>query len=43
MDADEEEFMGNVFDTLCAALTESENKKLFIDSEGVDLMVLMLK
>ena len=35
--------MENVFDTLCSALGEPENKKLFLDSEGVDLMVLMLK
>ena len=42
-DADETEFMENVFDTLCSTLGEPENKKLFLDSEGVDLMVLMLK
>lgn len=41
-DADEEEFMENIFDSLCAALTEPEVKKMFLDSEGVDLMVLML-
>ena len=35
--------MENVFDTLCSALGEAENKKLFLDSEGIDLMVLMLK
>ncbi|KAH8118573.1 DUF1716-domain-containing protein [Phellopilus nigrolimitatus] len=43
VDADEEEFMGNVFDALCAALSEPEIKKLFLDAEGIDLMVLMLK
>ncbi|KIP10420.1 hypothetical protein PHLGIDRAFT_125614 [Phlebiopsis gigantea 11061_1 CR5-6] len=43
VDADETEFMENVFDTLCSALGEEENKKLFLDSEGIDLMVLMLK
>jgi len=43
VDADEAEFMENVFDTLCSALVEPELKKLFLDSEGVDLMVLMLK
>lgn len=42
-DADETEFMENVFDSLCSALGEPENKKLFLDSEGVDLMVIMLK
>ena len=35
--------MENVFDALCAALTEPENKKLFLDAEGIDLMVLMMK
>lgn len=35
--------MENIFDSLSAALTEPEVKKLFLDSEGVDLMVLMLK
>lgn len=43
MDADETEFMENVFDSLCSALAEPEIKKLFLDSEGIDLMVLMLK
>ncbi|EMD40739.1 hypothetical protein CERSUDRAFT_45089 [Gelatoporia subvermispora B] len=43
VDADETEFMENVFDTLCSALAEHEVKKLFLDSEGVDLMVLMMK
>lgn len=42
-DADETEFMENVFDSLCSALAEPEIKKLFLDSEGVDLMVLMMK
>ena len=40
---EESEFMENVFDAMCSALTESENKQLFLDSEGVDLMVLMMK
>lgn len=35
--------MENVFDALCSALTEPENKQLFLDSEGVDLMVLIMK
>jgi hypothetical protein len=42
-DADEAEFMENVFDSLCSALAESEIKDLFLKSEGVDLMVLMMK
>lgn len=43
VDADEEEFMENVFDSLCAALSEPEIKNLFLEAEGVDLMVLMMK
>ena len=35
--------MENVFDTLCSALHEPEIKVLFLKSEGVDLMVLMMK
>ncbi|KAF9780181.1 Catenin-beta-like protein [Thelephora terrestris] len=42
-EGEETEFMENVFDALCSALAEPENKKLFLDSEGVDLMVLMTK
>ncbi|CCM01593.1 uncharacterized protein FIBRA_03653 [Fibroporia radiculosa] len=43
VDPDETEFMENVFDSLCSALAEAEIKKLFLDSEGVDLMVIMMK
>jgi beta-catenin-like protein 1 len=35
--------MENVFDSLCSALAEAEIKDLFLKSEGVDLMVLMMK
>ncbi|KAH9977796.1 Catenin-beta-like protein [Lactifluus volemus] len=42
-DPDEAEFMENVFDTLCSALAEAEIKDLFLKSEGVDLMVLIMK
>lgn len=35
--------MENMFDALCSALSEPENKKLFLDSEGVDLMILIMK
>lgn len=42
-DADEAEFMENVFDSLCSALAEAEIKDLLLKSEGVDLMVLMMK
>ncbi|OBZ70506.1 Beta-catenin-like protein 1 [Grifola frondosa] len=43
IDADETEFMENVFDALCSALSEPEIKRQFLASEGVDLMVLMMK
>lgn len=42
-DADEVEFMENVFDALCSALNETEIKKLFLAAEGHDLMILMMK
>ena len=35
--------MENLFDVLCSALGEPEIKQQFLDSEGVDLMVLMMK
>ncbi|KAI9448047.1 DUF1716-domain-containing protein [Lactarius indigo] len=41
-DTDETEFMENIFDSLCSALAEAEIKKLFLKSEGVDLMVLTM-
>ncbi|EPQ59414.1 DUF1716-domain-containing protein [Gloeophyllum trabeum ATCC 11539] len=43
VDGDEAEFMENIFDTLCSALGEPEIKDLFLKSEGVDLMVLLMK
>ena len=35
--------MENVFDSLCSALAEAEIKDSFLKSEGVDLMVLMMR
>jgi len=35
--------MENVFDALCSTLVEPEIKSLFLKSEGIDLMVLMMK
>ncbi|KIK30812.1 hypothetical protein PISMIDRAFT_87023 [Pisolithus microcarpus 441] len=43
VDADEAEFMENLFDALCSALSEPATKSLFLASEGVDLMLLMMK
>lgn len=41
--AEETEFMENVFDLLCSALSEPEVKRAFLDGEGVELMVIMMK
>lgn len=35
--------MENLFDALCSALSESSIKQLFLDAEGPDLMILMMK
>nr|GAT59458.1 predicted protein [Mycena chlorophos] len=43
VNADETEFMENVFDALCSALNEEAIKTMFIASEGPDLLVLMMK
>ncbi|KAJ7781192.1 Catenin-beta-like protein [Mycena metata] len=43
VDADETEFMENVFDSLCSALSEEPIKELFLKAEGPDLMVLVMK
>ncbi|XP_006460303.1 hypothetical protein AGABI2DRAFT_220238 [Agaricus bisporus var. bisporus H97] len=43
VDPDETEFMENLFDALCSALSEAPIKRLFLDAEGPDLMVLMMK
>ncbi|KAI1795224.1 Catenin-beta-like protein [Ganoderma leucocontextum] len=43
VDPDETEFMENIYDCLCSALGEPEIKLQFLDSEGVDLMVLIMK
>ncbi|KAF8736475.1 hypothetical protein AX14_000272 [Amanita brunnescens Koide BX004] len=43
IDADETEFMENIFDSLCSALSEVAIKKLFLEAEGPDLMILMIK
>ncbi|ODN75598.1 hypothetical protein L202_06717 [Cryptococcus amylolentus CBS 6039] len=42
-DGEELEFMENVFDCLCTSLAEPEMKQEFHDSEGVELMVMMMK
>jgi len=43
VDAEETEFMDNLFTSLCSALSEASIKGLFLDAEGLDLMILMIK
>ncbi|KAF5322334.1 hypothetical protein D9619_000901 [Psilocybe cf. subviscida] len=43
VDAEETEFMENLFDALCSAMSDISVKKLFLEAEGCDLMVLMMK
>lgn len=42
-DDDEAEMMENFFTSLCSALAEPEIKKLFLEGEGVELMLIMIK
>ncbi|KAG0004455.1 hypothetical protein BGZ79_009235 [Entomortierella chlamydospora] len=42
-DPDEIELLENLFDGLCSALGEKENKQLFLEGEGIELMVIMIK
>lgn len=41
--ADELEFMENIFDSICSALSAPSFKLAFLDGEGIELMCLMLK
>ena len=41
--AEETEYMENIFDALCSALSEPENTKTFLEEEGTELMVIMMK
>ncbi|OBZ88806.1 Beta-catenin-like protein 1, partial [Choanephora cucurbitarum] len=40
---DESEMVENYFNAMCLLLNEPENKVRFLESEGIELMVLMLK
>ncbi|KAK0537868.1 hypothetical protein OC842_001468 [Tilletia horrida] len=40
---EETEFMENLFDALCTSLSVDENKKRFLDGEGVELMVIIMR
>lgn len=41
--AEEEEMVENICNTLCVACTPSENRQLFLKSEGLDLIRLLIK
>ena len=41
--ADELEYMENLFDSLCSLLSSSEAKASFVQEEGTELMVIMLR
>ena len=43
VDEDETEFLENVFDSLCLCLSEPSGKKKFLDGEGLELMILLIK
>ncbi|KAF9305331.1 hypothetical protein BGZ74_010549 [Mortierella antarctica] len=42
-DPDEIEMLENLFDCLCSTLAEKEIKQLFLEGEGIELMVIMIK
>lgn len=42
-DAEEIEFLENLFDILCATLATKRNKLQFYESEGTELMCIFLK
>lgn len=42
-DAEEAEFFENTVDALCAALSVRENRVLFVEAEGVELMIRLLR
>jgi beta-catenin-like protein 1 len=41
--SDEEEFVENLFDSLCSLLQLFKNQQIFMELEGIDLMLLLLK
>ncbi|KAI9627395.1 hypothetical protein H4Q26_017392 [Puccinia striiformis f. sp. tritici PST-130] len=42
-DADEIEFMENIFDSLCSVLLVPDHKVKFLEGEGVELMIILMK
>lgn len=43
IDADENEFLENLFDVICSCLLLSDAKEVFLREEGMELMKLMMK
>ncbi|KAI7869758.1 Catenin-beta-like protein [Spinellus fusiger] len=43
VDEDETEMVENFFNALCSLLNEAESKPVFLEGEGVELMLIMLK
>ena len=43
VDDEETEFSENVVDALCSALLVDENRPRFVEAEGVELMVILLR
>ncbi|TKY84863.1 hypothetical protein EX895_005943 [Sporisorium graminicola] len=41
--AEEQEFVENIFDSLCSSLSDASNKARFLEGEGIELMVLLMK
>ncbi|KAE8712902.1 ARM repeat superfamily protein isoform 2 [Hibiscus syriacus] len=41
--SDEEEMLENLFDCLCCLLMPLENKERFVNAEGVELMIIIMK
>jgi beta-catenin-like protein 1 len=39
----EAEYVENLFDALCCTLMSPEHRQLFVEAEGVELMVLILR
>lgn len=40
---DESEMVENLFNSMCSLLNENENRVRFLEAEGIELMVIMLK
>eukprot|EP00959_Pyramimonas_sp_CCMP1952_P056745 1185271-Pyramimonas_sp.AAC.1 len=41
--SDEEEMVANLFDAMCWVVMHGENKEKFVQAEGIELMLLIMK